>query len=124
VRLARRWLADQVLLKIACVLMRWLFSLAALMSRGDREKDAELPALRHENAVLRRNVSRIRYEPGDRAWFTVLTRFVPRRRRAEVFPVTPMTLPAWQRRIAGSPPGKRLKPGSGVAWRTSAGHLA
>jgi hypothetical protein len=29
-------LADQVLLRIACLLMRWLFSLAAVMVRGDR----------------------------------------------------------------------------------------
>jgi hypothetical protein len=34
--------------------MRWLFGLAVLMVRGDRAKDAELLALRHENAVLRR----------------------------------------------------------------------
>jgi putative transposase len=54
--------------------------------RGDREKNAELLVLRHENAVLRRNSGRVRYDPGDRAWFTVLTRFIPRRRWAEVFP--------------------------------------
>ena len=58
-----------MLLKIVCLLMRWLFSLAILVIRGDREKDAELLALRHENTVLRRNAGRVRYEPGDRAWF-------------------------------------------------------
>jgi transposase InsO family protein len=93
-------LADQVLLKIACLLMRWLFSVAAVMVRGDRAKDAELLVLRHENAVLRRNAGRIRYDPGDRAWFAALTRFIPRRRWAEVFPVTPATLLAWHRRLA------------------------
>jgi putative transposase len=93
-------LADQVLLKIACLLMRWLFSLAVLVVRGDGEKNAELLVLRHENAVLRRNAGRIRYEPGDRAWFAALTRFIPRRRWAEVFPVTPATLLAWHRRLA------------------------
>jgi putative transposase len=93
-------LADQVLLKIACLLMRWLFSVAAVVVRGDRAKDAELLVLRHENAVLRRNAGRIRYDPGDRAWFGALARFIPRRRWAEVFPVTPATLLAWHRRLA------------------------
>jgi putative transposase len=69
-----------VLLKIVCMLMRWLFSLAVVVARGDGEKNAELLVLRHENAVLRRNAARIRYQPGDRVWFAVLTRFIPRRR--------------------------------------------
>ena len=56
-------------LKIAYLLMRWLLGLMVLMSRGDRAKDAELLVLRHENAVLRRNAGRVRYEPADRAWF-------------------------------------------------------
>ena len=89
-----------MLLKIVCLLMRWLFSLAVLVVRGDGEKNAELLVLRHENALLRRNAGRIRYDPADRAWFAALTRFIPRRRWAEVFPVTPATLLAWQRRLA------------------------
>ena len=75
-----------MLFKIACLLMRWLFGLTVLVFRGDRAKDAELLALRHENAVLRRNAGRIRYDSADRAWFAALTRFIPRRRWAEVFP--------------------------------------
>jgi putative transposase len=93
-------LAGQVLLKIVCLLMRWLFSLAVLVFRGDQAKNAELLVLRHENAVLRRNAGRMRYEPGDRAWFAALTPFIPRRRWAEVFPVAPATLLAWHRRLA------------------------
>jgi hypothetical protein len=95
-------LADPVLLKIVCLLMRWLFSLAVLMVGGDGERDAELLALRHENAVLRRHAGRVRYETADRVWFAVLTRSFPRRRWAEVFPVTPATLLAWHR---SWPPG-------------------
>jgi putative transposase len=93
-------LAGQVLLKITCLLMRWFFSLAVLLVRGDREKNAELLVLRHENAVLRRNAGRIRYDPADRAWFAALARFIPRRRWAEIVPVTPATLLAWHRRLA------------------------
>jgi putative transposase len=93
-------LAGRVLLKIAYLLMRWTFGLAVLMFRGDQAKNAELLVLRHENAVLRRNAGRVRYEPADRAWFTALTRFIPRRRWTGVFPVTPATLLAWHRRLA------------------------
>jgi transposase InsO family protein len=93
-------LADQVLLKIACLLMRWLFGLTVLGFRGDRAKSAELLVLRHENAVLRRHAGRVRYDTADRAWFAALTRFIPRRRWAEVFPVAPATLLAWHRKLA------------------------
>ena len=75
-----------MLLKIVCLLMRWLFGLTMLVFRGDGAKNAELLVLRHENAVLRRNAGRVQYEPADRAWFAALTRFIPRRRWAEVFP--------------------------------------
>jgi putative transposase len=76
------------------------FGLAVLMLRGNQAKNAELPVLRHEKAVLRRNAGRVRYEPADRAWFTALTRFIPRRPWTGVFPVTPATLLAWHRRLA------------------------
>jgi transposase len=60
----------------------------------------ELLVLRHENTVLRRQIGRVRYEPGDRLWLSALSRLVPRRRRGEVFRVTPATLLAWHRRLA------------------------
>jgi hypothetical protein len=53
---------------------------------------AELLVLRQENAVLRRQVARVRYEPADRAWFAALSGLIPRVRWAELFPVTPATL--------------------------------
>jgi transposase len=93
-------LAGRVLLKITYLLMRWTFGLAVLTFRRDQAKNAELLVLRHENAVLRRRAGRVRYEPADRAWFAALTRFIPRRRWTEVFPVTPATLLAWHRRLA------------------------
>jgi putative transposase len=106
-------LAWRVLLKILYLLTCRVLSLAALEFRGDRAKDAELPVLRHENAVLRRHAGRLRYEPADRAWFAALARLLPRRRWAEVFPVTPATLLAWHRRLAAKKydTSKRRKPG-------------
>src|ERR1022692_2541329 len=79
--------------------MRWLFGLVVLVFRGAEAKDAELLVLRHENAVLRRHASRVRYEPADRAWFAALAPFIPRRQRAGIFPVTPATLLAWHRKL-------------------------
>ncbi len=116
------WLADQVLLKVVCLVMRWLFGLTVLVFRGDRAKNAELLVLRHENAVLRRNAGRVRYEPADRVWFAALTRFIPRRRWAEVFPVTPATLLAWHRRLATRKydTSKRRRPGRPATVRSIA----
>ena len=52
-------MAGLVLLKIVYLLVRRVLSLAVLVFRRDLTKDAELLALRHENAVLRRQVKRI-----------------------------------------------------------------
>jgi len=71
-----------------------------VLARREVSKDAELLVLRHENAVLRRHVGRVRYEPGDRAWFAALAGLIPRRRWIGIFPVTPATLLAWHRKPA------------------------
>jgi putative transposase len=88
----RSWLADRVLLKIVYLLVRRILGLAVLVPRTDLAKDAELLVLRHENAVLRRQVGWVRYEPADRVSLAALAWLVPRRRWTEVFAVTPATL--------------------------------
>ena len=55
--------------------------------------------LRHEVAVLRRQVQHSRYRPEDRVWLAALSRWLPRRRWAEVFAVTPATLLRWHRQL-------------------------
>jgi hypothetical protein len=92
-------LAERVLLKIAYLLTRRILGLVVVLFRGDQAAAAEMLVLRHENAVLRRQVGRVRYEPADRAWFAALAPIVSRRRWSEVFPVTPATLLAWHRRL-------------------------
>jgi hypothetical protein len=45
-----------------------------VVPRGDSAKDAKLLVLRHENAVLRRQITGpVRYEPADRFWFAALS---------------------------------------------------
>jgi hypothetical protein len=102
-----------VLLKIVYLLVRRVLGLAVLAFRGDPAKDAELLVLRHENAVLRRNAGRVRYEPADRMWFAAPTRLLPRRRWTGIFPVTPATLLAWHRKLAAKSydTSRRRKPG-------------
>src|SRR5712692_7671824 len=70
-----------------------------VLARREASKDAELLVLRHENVVLRRQVSRVRYQPADRLWLAALSRLIPRRRWGAVFAVTPATLLAWHRRL-------------------------
>jgi putative transposase len=81
------------------LILRRLLGLLVTVLRADVAKDVELLVLRHENAVLRRQVPRPRYKPADRLWFAALSRFVPRPSCARVFPVTPATILRWHRRL-------------------------
>ena len=92
-------MAGRVLLKVVYSLTRRILGLAVLVFRGDLAKDAEVLVLRQENAVLRRQAGRVRYEPADRAWFAALARLIPRRHWTEIFPVTPATLLAWHHKL-------------------------
>ena len=111
-----------MLLKIVYVFTCRVLSLAVLVFCSDLAKNAELLVLRHENAVLRRQVGRVRYEPADRALFAALARLVPRMRWGEVFPVTPATLLAWHRRLMARKydTSKRRKPGRPATNRSIA----
>ncbi|WP_323187902.1 MULTISPECIES: integrase [unclassified Streptomyces] len=88
-----------MILSTVYAVTRRLLSLPALLLRRDVTKDAELLVLRHENAVLRRHVPRLRYEPADRLWFAALSHLITRRRWAQVFPMTPATLMSWHRKL-------------------------
>jgi putative transposase len=88
-----------VIFSAVYLLVRCLLSCLVALARGEVSRNAELLVLRHENAVLRRQAGRVRYQPGDRLWLAALSRLIPRRRRSEVSAVTPATLLAWHRRL-------------------------
>jgi putative transposase len=61
-------------------------------------KDVEIAVLRHQLAVVRRQVARPRYTPDDQMVLAVLARLLPRD-RWKVFLVTPLTLLRWHREL-------------------------
>jgi hypothetical protein len=70
------------MISVVNLFVRCLLGCLMMLARHRVPKDAELLVLRHENAVLRRQVGRVRYEPGDRLWVAAVSRLVPRRRWA------------------------------------------
>jgi transposase InsO family protein len=68
------------------------------VGRGPDPDAVEIAVLRHELAVLRRQVARPRYTPSDRLVLATLARLLPRERWG-IFLVTPATLLRWHREL-------------------------
>jgi putative transposase len=76
--------------------LRRLLELIVARGRRDSANDIELLVLRHELAVLRRQVARPRFQPADRALLAALARFLPRERWSALL-VRPETIRRWHR---------------------------
>ena len=68
-------------MRLAYLGMSNAFALLRLLPMSDRDKDAEILALRHQLVVLQRQLgaNRVRFTPSDRALLAALLHHLPRR---------------------------------------------
>jgi putative transposase len=80
------------------VVLGRVLQLVALRFRSNAFKELEIVVLRHELAVLRRQVTRLELRPADRVLLAAASRLLPRTSWRS-FVVTPTTLLRWHRRL-------------------------
>ena len=94
-----------------------LLELVVLRFRSEREKEIEILLLRHQLAVLERQVARPQLAPADRAFLAALSRVLPRAAWKRSLFVTPGTVLRWHRELVARrwtyphrPPGRPATP--------------
>jgi putative transposase len=94
------WRASWLLVSwsVLYLLLGRILQLVVLFGRGDHVKEIEIVMLRHQIAVLRRQVDQHDLNDGDRVLLAALSRLLPRS-SWESFFVTPTTLLRWHRRL-------------------------
>jgi putative transposase len=110
-----------LLVSLVYLLFRRSLAVAALRLRSREFKELEIVVLRHELAVLRRQLGRPRLEETDRVFLAAASRLLSRTSRQSFF-VRPDTLLGWHRQLvrkrwtyAGRRPGRPAIPGDVAA---------
>jgi hypothetical protein len=115
-----------LVVSLLCLLFRRVLAVASLRLRSREFKELEIVVLRHELAVVRRQISRPRLDERDRVFFAAAGQLLGRASRS--FFVRPDTLLGWHRELvrkpmdvrgtaAGSARGRRGAPCVGAAAR-------
>ena len=101
------------MISLCYVVLQRILQLVCLRFRSTPSKELEIVVLRHELAILRRQVRRPAFRSADRMFLAAASRVVPRDTWSS-FLVTPATLLGWHRclvarhwtftRRAGRPP--------------------
>ena len=83
-------------LRFAYLAVLRMFGWLALLARSDRAKDAEILILRHQVAVLQRQLKTPRLSWADRAVLSALARLLPGGQVRQLrLIISPRTLPRW-----------------------------
>jgi putative transposase len=113
---------DAMTASMMYLLLRQVLQMLTQLARDGGAKDVEILVLRHQVAVLRRQVRRPDLEPADRVVLAVLSRLLPRPRWSAFF-VTPATLLRWHRELVArrwtyprARPGRRRSTSRSATW--------
>jgi hypothetical protein len=103
-----------VLLRLIYVSMTGVFGLLRLLPVSDRDEDVEIAVLRHQIAILQRQLgtTRPRFSPGDRAFLAAVLHRIPRALLGRIWLlVRPDTVLRWHRDLLARGHAARSRPG-------------
>ena len=100
-----------MLLRLSYLALTGMITLLRLLPRSNAEKDIEILALRHQLAVLQRQIDKPRLTPPDRAFLAALLHTIPRPtlRRLHLI-ISPDTILRWHRDLLRRHHAKASRP--------------
>ena len=105
-----------MLLRLPYLAVSSVFAFIRLLPMSDVDKDIEILTLRHQLAVLQRQIDRPHVTPADRAFLTALLHRLPRPKLRQLhLIVSPDTIQRWHRNLVrrrhGEASRRRRRPG-------------